>query len=434
MAFQEIIKLLTDGVDRVDAGTLNVIFRALSDNLSAFRDLLSAAEAGAALYARDVAVKSDVLEGQPVYWNSTNQRFEKALAAAETVDDDLVLAESAKVWGVVYSKTSTVTADLVLSGYVQLDLSNAITGDQDPGLYYLSASLAGKLTQTMPAVSVAVLQYDGSGYVNIRPSFKDALETFATVDTTVTSLVSLSDQLIITCATDDSDATTGPLQIELVLDFTNDSSSEDGHNVLKRIDGNNFLSGPVVEGLLAGTNISLSSTDQNGSLHQGQVTVSADIELGGKELIVETIRLSNTEEEYYKEVAAIGFESGITSSLRGKLYIPDNTPDDYSVKLRVVLLGRASGTLPAMTMTYRRLPKNADLFTDETALPTSDTSLTINTAATITTADNYVTIESEEVAVSAGDIFLFSFSRAFSASGPDVFLLDIRGVLVEPEV
>lgn len=434
MAFQEIIKLLTDGVDRVDAGTLNVIFRALSDNLSAFRDLLSAAEAGAALYARDVAVKSDVLEGQPVYWNSTNQRFEKALAAAETVDDDLVLAESAKVWGVVYSKTSTVTADLVLSGYVQLDLSNAITGDQDPGLYYLSASLAGKLTQEMPAVSVAVLQYDGSGYVNIRPSFKDALETFATVDTTVTSLVSLSDQLIITCATDDSDAATGPLQIELVLDFTNDSSSEDGHVVLKQIDGNNFLSGPVVEGLLAGTNISLSSTDQNGSLHQGQVTVSADIELGGKELPIEMIRLNNTEEEYYKEVAAIGFESGITSSLRGKLYVPDNTPDDYSVKLRVVLLGRASGTLPAMTMSYRRLPKNVDLFTDETALPTTDSSLTINTAATITTADNYVTVESDEVAVSAGDIFLFSFSRPFSASGPDVFLLDIRGVLVEPEV
>lgn len=433
MGFQELIRLLNDGVDKVDAGTLNTILRAICDNVSYLRDLLNASGNGSAIFARDVVVKSDVLVGQPVYWNPTNGRYEKAIAASELNDDnDLVLAQTAQVWGIVYSKSSATVADLVLAGHVQIDLDNAITGDPEETVYYLDGTTPGKLTADIPAVVVSVLQYMDGGYVNVRPSFKDALDTFNSADTVVTDLISLSDKLVITCQTDDTSASKGPLQIDLDLNYAIDSSSEDGALVIKSFDGESVLKGPVVESIRAGSNISLSATLESGLDHQGTVTITADLELGGKELVLEQIRLDNTTEEYYEGIPAIGFEDGRTSSIRGKIYIPTDVPEGYTAKFRFRLLGRTVGAFPDFNLSYRRIPRNSAVLTDKLPLPTSDTTLTFSTSVTLTSGqeDYYVEAESDDFEIEAGDVVWFTLERESAATGPDVWMLDGRGILI----
>ena len=58
--------------------------RALEERTNYLKDRIEAAELGRALFDTDAAISSDVLPGQPVFWNPQTQQYERALAAVET--------------------------------------------------------------------------------------------------------------------------------------------------------------------------------------------------------------------------------------------------------------------------------------------------------------------------------------------------------------
>jgi len=120
------INFIQDG-ERVDANVSGRPDRALSDRTSYLKDRIDAIDNGQALFAFDVAVESSVLVGQAVYWNATSQQFEKALASV-VIDSEgsLVNSTESEVVGVVFSKTSSTVATLLISGKASLDISAAI--------------------------------------------------------------------------------------------------------------------------------------------------------------------------------------------------------------------------------------------------------------------------------------------------------------------
>lgn len=433
MAFQSLIKLLRDGIDKVDAGTVNKILRALDSNVRYLKDLFDASAVGKNLIVRSVAVEPDALVNQAVYWNSDNLRFERALAAADTDDDDnLVLSPSAQVWGIILSKPAATSADILVSGYIDTDLANAITGDVVPGVYYLSSTTPGKLVTEPPAVTVTILQADGNGSVLVRPFFRDALDLFANVDTTVTSIVSLSDRLIIKCAVDDSEASAGPLTIDLDLQFlVDDNSLHEGFRVLKSLDDDTFFRGPVVQGLRAGNNITLSATYENPDESigfQDVVTINADLEIDGKLLLPSEIRLDNALQEFHEGVIGYELSEGRTSSITGCINVPTSLPDGTTMKLRFWLLARDAGDLPVLTLTRRRLVRPDGVTPED--LETSDTSTTITTDIEDLTEDQYIEVDSEDFEIAGGDRVLYTLARSNVEAGVDTQIIFQAGVLV----
>lgn len=168
------VNFIQDG-ERVDANVSGRPDRTLTDRTQYLKDRLDelvSGGAGQAIFAIDVAVDPAVAVGNPVYWHSANQRFEKALAVVEqTAEGALVNAPSAEVIGIVYEKTSSTVATLVTAGRIKIDLDAAVDGTVSAGRYYLSGLEPGKLIRQSSSVSVPVLYYDGvdTAYVQIQP-------------------------------------------------------------------------------------------------------------------------------------------------------------------------------------------------------------------------------------------------------------------------
>lgn len=173
LAYQQLVQLIQNG-DPVNEATINRILSTLEGNTAYLKSIFESAVLGSAQFAYGVTVETDALIGQPVYFNAANGRFERALAAA-TVDSsgELTTTASSHVWGLVYAKHSSITADLLLSGYAPLDLSNAVTGTVTAGLYFLSGTTAGGMQKTSPPVGIPILRSDGDGNVLLRPNLSD---------------------------------------------------------------------------------------------------------------------------------------------------------------------------------------------------------------------------------------------------------------------
>lgn len=176
--YKSIVSLINDG-DMVDASTINRVLSDLEGNTSYLKQLFEDALLGSAQFAFGQTVETDALVGQPVHYNATNQQFERALASAY-VDDGtglLTTAPSSQVWGVVYRKNSSTNADIMLSGYAPLDLTNAGVTAVAAQVYYLSGTIPGGLQPTAPPVGIPVLRADGEGNVLLFPSFSDVFAT-----------------------------------------------------------------------------------------------------------------------------------------------------------------------------------------------------------------------------------------------------------------
>lgn len=177
MGFKRSIDLVKDG-QPVRAGTSNAPLRELQENINYLKDLFDAAFLGEAVFAREQSVESDAKVGQPVYYRSSTQRFERALARIDTDQPtgEPLVAVSAQVWGIVYQKHSATSADLLLFGYAEVDLAESVDDDLEAGVYYLSAQTPGKLVRQRPGVSVAVLKSDGLGRVFVQPQLRESIE------------------------------------------------------------------------------------------------------------------------------------------------------------------------------------------------------------------------------------------------------------------
>lgn len=170
--FEQILRLITDG-EPVDAESVNRLATRLDDRDRFLLALINQLTQQQSVLRRNVALASDVQVGQPVYFNTTNNRFEKALAQAVVQDGALLVSPGAIAVGLVHTKHNTTLGDLLIGGYADIDLSAAVDGAVDPGLYFLSAATAGKMSLQEPAVSLPVAFVDADGGVYFRPAFTD---------------------------------------------------------------------------------------------------------------------------------------------------------------------------------------------------------------------------------------------------------------------
>lgn len=170
----------------VKAGVVGRPDQALDARTEYLRQRLDASALGRAVFDTDATVAADVLEGQPVFWNATTQRYEQAFAAVDTdqVTGALVPLPSADCVGLCAKKKSATLADIVLYGLVKLPaLTNAINGPITAGRYYLSAVAAGKLVKQRPGITVSVCYVQGAKdncvddpWVIVMPQMRDFLE------------------------------------------------------------------------------------------------------------------------------------------------------------------------------------------------------------------------------------------------------------------
>lgn len=177
MGYKTQIQLIRQG-DPVAPETDNPIFSDVIGNVNYLKALIDAAAIGSAAFARNVTVEPDALVGQPVYYNDVAQRFERSLALAE-VDPDtqaLIPADSSQVWGLVYAKTNSTLADLLIFGYAEVDLTDALADPVEAGNYYLSSSTPGMLVFDKPPLSIPVLRTTGDGKVFLLPTFLDSFD------------------------------------------------------------------------------------------------------------------------------------------------------------------------------------------------------------------------------------------------------------------
>lgn len=170
----------------VDAGIVGRPDRALADRTAYLKDRLDAATGGKALFDLSAPVDGAVLEGHAVYWDAASGMYKKAQAVVTTDDTSgaLIAEPSSHCVGICYKKTSAAVADIVLYGLVTFeDFSNAVGENAAAGKYYLSGTVAGKITQQKPAISSAVCYLLGPRdtcttevKVLVQPNMRDSLD------------------------------------------------------------------------------------------------------------------------------------------------------------------------------------------------------------------------------------------------------------------
>jgi hypothetical protein len=175
MRYRPLVRFVNPG-EAVAAGIVGRVDEQLHGNIEYLRELLNAVQAGQALRFRDVPFSPSVRVGSPVYWDSTQERFDLARLDTEVGSDGLLtLAESGRPWGVAASVHPIGVGDVVLLGAVKIDLRDVVEGGVGPGVHYLSSVFPGKLTRVKPALAVPVLIHDGRDTAFVHPQWRDVL-------------------------------------------------------------------------------------------------------------------------------------------------------------------------------------------------------------------------------------------------------------------
>src|SRR5690242_3173144 len=171
-SYQQIIRLIQDG-DPVDS-SINAILSKLAGNTDYVKLLLEEALLGQMIIAREQSVDDGVRVGQPVYFDKTEQLFKRAYAQAsvDPTTGEFLTADSTQVLGICQYKHDSTSADILLMGLADIDMSEAIDGTT-AGIYYLSGTTPGKLVNQEPPVSVPVLFWDGDEKVFVNPSLSN---------------------------------------------------------------------------------------------------------------------------------------------------------------------------------------------------------------------------------------------------------------------
>ena len=151
--------------------------------------------------------------------------------------------------------------------------------------------------------------------------------------------------LKVTSAQTGANAVQGALQVGLDVDFKSESGNAEGHEVVKRIVGSTFVTGPVVERIVAGPGMAVDH-------QQGTVTVSASNAVYAGDF--ETIALKNAKQDLAGEVfpytkllkwesgsGAVNVKSGFTAKFRVPDHIPYNAGHGYYVVVSASVFGEA---------------------------------------------------------------------------------------------
>jgi hypothetical protein len=164
--------VLVDGTP-VAAANLQPIISTLYDNDQYLKSILDYFVAPSAL-VKQVEVDINVEVGHPVYYDPVDKVYKLANYAASTINNQLLLEESAEVWGIVIRKTEIDSALILIDGIAQIDLTNSTNSATPSGKFYLSDT-PGQLVSTPPndLAPVFVLAAAGDGNVLFRPFSAD---------------------------------------------------------------------------------------------------------------------------------------------------------------------------------------------------------------------------------------------------------------------
>lgn len=256
-----------------------------------------------------------------------------------------------------------------------------------------------------------------------------------------------------------SNTKTGDLQVGLNLSLAVQPPNVAGGVVLKQIsEQNRFRQGWVTEGIVSGSDALVVTghvTDssqreltpaektalgfdptQTKYAHRGLVKIDYQDSLIERELSPQIIRLSDVVERLYRDVPYLGFVRGQESLVRVRFVVPaSGLGTNITMRLRAQLLGLATGTLPNLVITYRRLPRPLVprpggqppmiplVSADETAPLSFETGVTI-------TANNVVELKTAAFAVAEGDTVLVTIKRLDGDSYlGEIGLLRLSGVI-----
>jgi hypothetical protein len=251
-----------------------------------------------------------------------------------------------------------------------------------------------------------------------------AFPLFDAATSVVTSLRSVDPRITIRCLGTTTEATKGDLEIDLDLTLGISPTASRGATVLKGLEDSTFLQGLVLEGVYAGgDNVILTSDlppvrlipgDNTSPLvFQGMVKIEV-VPQTTLEVPAQLVRLENVLEQYYSDVAYLGMPAAKESQLRVRFDVPaDLTLNDPSFAVRLTLLGRGAGTLPALTLTGRILPKPTAGLATPVTLPGSgaEFAITITTTGTLGSPNQYVDATCTPFEVSPGDIVFIEITR-----------------------
>lgn len=263
--------------------------------------------------------------------------------------------------------------------------------------------------------------------------------TFATDKTVVTSLQPAVGSPIVFLNCDGEPATTGDLKAGLDLTLSEDPDEVLGGNVVKSIDNSLVVGkGFVIEGLLAGSSkVSLTGTRTRLSdpadptsplLYQGVVTVDVVVTPTETELDAQLTRLADARERFlFDGIPSIGFPISSASAIRMKFKIPPvGLPASPKLKIRVVLFGRTTGTLPTLIMSQRVIARPSPT----AILTTTDTPMTFAAAVSVT-ADLAIEVDSSQFDIVAGDTVYVNLSRgAADGYAAEVGIIRVGGIIV----
>lgn len=179
--------------------------------------------------------------------------------------------------------------------------------------------------------------------------------------------------LKVTSALTDTDAVQGALQIGLDINFKSSAGNVAGSQVVKRINGSTFETGPVVERIIAGPGMAVSQ-------EQGIVRVSASNAVYAGDF--ETIALKNAKQDLaagvfpYTKLLGPGIASGFTAKFR----VPDHIPyGKYYVVVSASVFGEDAITGASRTASFKLknyvLADRACSESDATSSPTLDGSI-----------------------------------------------------------
>lgn len=172
------MKYITEG-EPVSPGVTNRPLITLANEVNSLWAALRNVSAGQALVASKVTTSASVTVGMPVYFNTTTKQFEPALAQIGSIDatGSVSINRTGEWWGLVKTKHTSVLADIVFTGYSDIDISS-VTGSETlaAGTYYLSTMTPGRLTKNRPGLALPVLRADGQGNVLVVNQILDQVD------------------------------------------------------------------------------------------------------------------------------------------------------------------------------------------------------------------------------------------------------------------
>lgn len=270
--------------------------------------------------------------------------------------------------------------------------------------------------------------------------------SFLTDSTVVTSLTTTDPRISIFCAGNPAvAASTGPLQLQLNLQFLFDNIDPGGFLAIKSFDPTKqlFHRGPITTGIYANSdNITLvgdnhttvTIADTPTEVFQGNVGIDV-VTAFNREIFPDLVRLGTASEQYLQTEAGdngipyIAFEPGVQQFFRARIPVPKSLDvANPSMQLQFRLLGVTAGTLPALTLTYQRIP--ADTGTP-LVLPAADTSLDLVYSITTTEPNSYKDVDSVAFPIVAGDDVLFTLTRNADAYTGELGILRIAGIIAD---